>query len=437
MTHVTADMGARSAGSVSLEAEPTDSVQANEEPGEEDVGDAEIGRTRTNLFACLPSNSGMHALARFVLSFTLAAAAALAQFPGLTLPPSGKNQKAKVTQFIGPVEIGIEYSSPAVHGPDGQDRRGKIWGKLVPYGMSDLGFGNGKPGPWRAGANENTVFSTSNDVLVEGQRLAAGRYGLHMIPGETEWTIIFSKDSRKWGSFFYEEANDALRVKVTPRKHEYREYLTYEFPIRKPTETVAELQWEELAVPWNIKVENIDDIYVSRLSEDLANQAGFSPQGWDTAAQYCLQNNTHLDQGLKWADAAINLRFIGQKTFNTLGTKALILSKLNRESEARELMETALNLPGTTPLEIHQYGRQLLAEKHPQEALKVFELNAKRNGDNWPVHVGLARGYAAVGDNAKALEHARKAAEQAPDPLNKKSLEAMVKALESGQAVAQ
>src|SRR5271170_2319632 len=174
---------------------------------------------------------------RLLLASSLAfgiAGAALAQIPGLTLPPSGNNQKAVVTQFIGPVEISIAYSSPAVHGPDGKDRRGQIWGKLVPYGMSNLGFGNGKPAPWRAGANENTVFAVSNDVEIEGKALPAGRYGLHMIPGPDEWTLIFSKNSSAWGSFFYEEADDALRVTVKPHKHEYREWLTYEFASRRP-----------------------------------------------------------------------------------------------------------------------------------------------------------------------------------------------------------
>src|SRR5438270_10101880 len=99
-------------------------------------------------------------------------------FPGMTLPPSGNNQRAFISQHIGPVEVSIDYSSPAVHGPDGKDRRGQIWGKLVPYGLTDLGFGNGKPGPWRAGANENTVFAVSDDVAVNGQRLPAGRYRL-------------------------------------------------------------------------------------------------------------------------------------------------------------------------------------------------------------------------------------------------------------------
>jgi hypothetical protein len=360
-----------------------------------------------------------------------------AQYPGLTLPPSGNNQKAIVTQFIGPVQVSIEYSSPAVHGPDGKDRRGQIWGKLVPYGMSDLGFGNGKPGPWRAGANENTVFAASNEIEVEGKPLPAGRYGLHMIPGPEEWTIIFSKNSSAWGSFFYEESDDALRVTVKPHKHEYREWLTYEFTTRRPSEATAELQWEELAVPWTVRVKNPNEIYTSRLRHELNSVPGFTYQGYVNAAQYCINQNTDLEQGLKWAEAAISMPFIGEKNFNTVSTKAQILSKLGRENEAKPLMDAALHLPGTTPLQIHMYGRQLLQDKKIDEAIAVFEYNAQRNPDVWPVHVGLARAYAAKGDNKKALEHAQKALTQAPDPQNRQSLEAMVKTLSAGGAIQQ
>src|SRR5450432_2223376 len=120
---------------------------------------------------------------RLALSMAFAVSAFAQIVPGLSTPPSGNNQKASVTQYIGPVRIGIDYSSPAVHGPDGKDRRGQIWGKLVPYGLTDLGYGLGKPAPWRAGANENTVFAISDNVTIDGKPLAAGRYGLHMIAG--------------------------------------------------------------------------------------------------------------------------------------------------------------------------------------------------------------------------------------------------------------
>ena len=127
--------------------------------------------------------------------------------------------------------------------------------------------------------------------------------------------------------------------------------------------------------------------------------------------------------------------FIGQANFTTLGTKAQILSKLGRDKEAYETMQTAMKLPATTPFEIHQLGRQLLAAKKPDEALAVFQYNQQRNGDQWPIHVGLARAYAAKGDTKQALEHARKALTQAPDELNKKSLASMVQSLSEGKSI--
>jgi hypothetical protein len=370
------------------------------------------------------------------LSLFLAASLA-AQFPGLTLPPSGNNQRALVSQFIGPVKVAIEYSSPAVHGPDGADRRGKIWGQLVPHGLTNLGFGNGKPGPWRAGANENTVLEVSHDVLLEGKPLKAGRYGLHFITGPDEWTLILSRNASAWGSFFYDPAEDALRVPVKPKKHEYREYLTYEFPVRRPAEAIAELQWEDLAVAWTIKVDRIEEIYLSSLKRELNSVPGFSWQGYDAAAQYALQANTGLEQGLQWAESAVSAQFIGQANFTTLSTKSQILAKLGRDADAKAAMELAINHPATTSLQLHQYGRQLIAQKRSADALAVFQLNQKRNGDAWPVHVGLARGYSATGDIKAALQHAEKALAQAPDELNRKNLTAMVETLKQGKAVSQ
>ncbi len=367
----------------------------------------------------------------------LLAATALAQIPGLTLPTSGNVQKAAVTQFIGPVQVTIEYSSPKVHGPGGADRRGKIWGELVPFGMADLGFPPGRLGPWRAGANESTVFSVSHPDLINGKPLPAGRYGVHVLvaspSGSEDWTLILSRNSTSWGSFSYDLAEDALRLPIKPRKHEYREYLTYEFVEREPAQAIAELQWEDIALPWTIRVENIEDVYISQLKNELRNASGFSWQSYNAAVQYALSVNKHLDTALQWADNAISFPFVGQTNFVTLSAKASVLSKLGREAEARPLQQQALNHPTATMLEIHQYGRQLLAAGKKQEALDVFLLNAKRNGDVWPINVGLARGYLATGDNTKALEHARKAAAQAPDALNKRNLEAMVQAISEGK----
>ena len=124
--------------------------------------------------------------------------------------------------------------------------------------------------------------------------------------------------------------------------------------------------------------------------------------------------------------------FVGEENFKTLSLKAQVLTKLGRETEAKPVMETALHSPTATPLDIHLYGRQLLNEKKTSEAMQIFQYNAERNGDAWPVHVGLARGYAAMGDAKQALEHAKKALPQAPDDLNRKTLEAMIEALTKG-----
>jgi len=367
----------------------------------------------------------------FVLAGVLATAA-VASAQSVTLPPGGNSQKASVSQHIGLATVTIEYSSPRVVSPSGEDRRGKIWGGLVPYGIYDLGF-NARRGPWRAGANENTVFSVSHPVKVQGQALPAGRYGLHMIAGEREWTIIFSKNSTSWGSFSYDEAEDALRVRVSPEKAPYREWLSYEFTERKPDSATIALEWEELRVPFTVAVEDGTALYLDNLRNELRGQQGFSWQNWDAAAQYCVQQNRNLEEALRWADSAIALPFVGQANFTTLSTKAQVLEKLSRTAEATELMARALDLPGAQPIEIHQYGRRLLAQGRKAEALAVFQKNQKRFGDQWPVHVGLARGHSAMGDYKSALRHAQIALEQAPDPLNKKSLQEAVMRLKDGK----
>ena len=138
-----------------------------------------------------------------------------------------------VTQNIGLVKVTVDYSSPDVHAPNGDDRARQDLGRARPLRLRTWASAPAQC-PWRAGANENTVFTVSHDVKIEGQPLPAGRYGLHMMPDEEEWTVIFSKNSTSWGSYTYDPAEDALRVNVKPAKSEYREWLTYEFTDRKP-----------------------------------------------------------------------------------------------------------------------------------------------------------------------------------------------------------
>lgn len=354
----------------------------------------------------------------------------------LSLPPSGDNQQATVSQRIGLVEIRISYSSPKVTAPDGTDRKGKIWGELVPYGMANLGFGTcGNECPWRAGANENTVFSTSHAVKVEGKDLPAGTYGLHMIPGRDEWTVIFSKNSTSWGSYFYDAKEDALRVQVKPQKSEYRHWLTYEFTERTPAKATVALAWENLAVPFTIVVENPDQIYLAEIRKELRSSSGFTYRGWEQAAEFCLQKKTNLAEGLKWAETAVSGPGIGREMFSTLRTLSQLQAANGQTAEAQKSMQRAVEHPTAGPIDLHMYGRQLQGEGKKEEALKVFELNAKKHPNAWPVNVGLARGYAGVGKKKEALKFARLALPQAPDDLNKKSIQRMIEQLEAGKDI--
>ena len=354
----------------------------------------------------------------------------------VTLPPSGKNQKTSVSQWIGLVEVNVTYNAPKVTAPDGTDRTGKIWGQLVPYGMANLGFGTcGDQCPWRAGANENTVFRVSHDVKVEGQPLPAGSYGLHMIPGEEMWTIIFSKNSTSWGSFSYNAAEDALRVKVKPKKCEYNHWLTYEFIERLPDRATVALKWEYLQVPWTITVDNANELYVEKLRLELRTQPGFNWEGWQEAADFCFDHKVNLKEGLVWAQNAVSLPFIGQENFFTLRTLSNFQAANGLTAEAEKTFQKGINYPCASPLDLHQYGRQLLAAGEKEKALAVFEANAKLHPNAWPVNVGLARGYAAVGRTKEALKYAKLAVQQAPDELNKKNLQKMVEDLESGKTV--
>ncbi len=376
------------------------------------------------------SRARLLTLAAFAV-LLLAPAPASAQFKAITQPPSGDNQRASVTQGIGLATVRIDYSSPDVHGPDGTDRKGKIWGALVPYGLSDLGYNDCKSCPWRAGANENTVFTVSHDVKIEGQELKAGAYGLHMIPDPNEWTVIFSKNSTAWGSYWYDPADDALRVKVKPHAAPYKEWLTYEFTDRKSDRATVELQWEELAVPIQITLDGMPALYMAKMREELKNAAAFSWVNWEAAAQHALTNNLDLAEGLRWAHKAIDDPFAGQANFTTLTTLAQLEIANGKEAEAKRTIDRALAQPELNVIQVHTFGRQLQAQGKKTHAMQVFQANARKFPGKWPTALGLARGYSDLGDRRNALSWARKALAQAPNGPNKANVENFIKTLEA------
>jgi hypothetical protein len=348
----------------------------------------------------------------------------------LTVPPFGGNKKAMVGERIGITDVTIHYDRPAVKG-----REGKIWGDLVQKGFTDLGFGTSKAAPWRAGANENTTIEFSTPVNIEGQALPAGKYAFFIAYDPEECTVIFSKNSSSWGSFYYDPKEDALRVKVKPKPLDKSvEWLTYGFTDETNTGATIALSWEKLMIPFKVETD-YNNLQLESFRRELRSEKAFNP-GWQSfvqAAQFCLTNNVNLEEGLKWADDALSSTFIGQKNFTTLSTKASFLKRLNKEAEAEALMKEALPLGSVA--EIHAYARQLLQQKKQKEAFDAFKINYDKNPNEFTTQVGMARGYSAMGDYKKALGFAQKALPKAPDNGNKNNVERMIKTLQEGKDI--
>jgi tetratricopeptide (TPR) repeat protein len=347
----------------------------------------------------------------------------------LNVVGDGGNKKASVSENIGLAKITINYDRPGVKG-----REGKIWGTDVAhYGLKDLGFGTSTASPWRAGANENTTIGFSEDVKVEGKDLPAGTYGFHIILGETDDVLIFSKRNDAWGSFYYNPAEDALRVNI---KHQdvstSTERLKYEFINQTENAATIALFWEKRMFPFKIEAD-VHKIQLASFRHELDTKPGFNWLAYVQAARYCLDNNIELNQALIWADQGINERYVGQKNFQTLSTKANVLSKLGRNEDAKKTMAEAL--PMGTMIDLYQYGRSLINTKKPKEALAVFQLNYKKNPDMFNTNVGLGRAYSANGDYKKALPYIEKAIKQAPDVANKEYMQGLKAKLEKGMDI--
>jgi hypothetical protein len=381
-----------------------------------------------------------HALAAFlllVLSSMFLVKASAQETSELSMPPNGNAERAEVSQWIGPVEVSIKYHSPRVHNPPANDRTGHIWGELVHYGFLDEGFGPTKGAPWRGGANESTAITFSNDVLVEGKNLSAGTYALFLDVEKTgPWFWIFSKHLG-WGSFQYDPKDDALRVPVTPQDAPSTEFLTYGFDDRLPASAVAYLQWEKKRIPFKIEVPNVNEIYVARMRQELQSWPGFNYQNWQNAAQFCADNKVNLDEGLVWAEKAINAPFrgatIGHEDFSTLSTKAAVLMAMGRESDADATMDKALHLPTADAYSIYAYGMGLLGRKQNLKAMEVFTFNQKHNPDDkfW-TSLGMARGYTAMDDKKNAIANWNIVLQNIPQNLSNRKVayEAALKKLQ-------
>jgi tetratricopeptide (TPR) repeat protein len=358
--------------------------------------------------------------------FLASTIALLAQNEAVTLPR--QSPRAAVSQTIGITDVTVVYGRPSVN-------KREIWGKLEPWGYVYRGFGTSQKAPWRAGANENTTISFQHDVAVAGKPLAAGTYGLFMaLTPEGVVTVIFSKDHNHWGSFFYDESRDALRVDVKWEDAPFRELLTYEFTDVTEDSAVLALAWEKKRIPIPLKVDN-HAIVVASLKHEMRSSKAFRYQAGVEASQYLVANNYDLPLALEWADWAVTGQFFGERNYNTLSNKALVLEKMGRMEEAKPVMNDALKL--ATVVQIHQYARRLLQQGKKERALEVFQLNAAQNPNKWPVNYGLARGYSAVGDYKSALTALLQAQKEVPagDAVNANAVATNIEKLKRGEDI--
>ena len=270
---------------------------------------------------CFQKNCSMKYFKILIFSFFTSALtnSVNAQLPvSLNLPQVSPLESRSIT--IGLTKISFEYSSVGI-------KEREIWGDLVPFGEI-----------WRTGANKNTVFSVSDDVLINGKLLAAGSYGFHTIPGEKEWVIIFSKNNEAWGSYFYDESEDALRITVPVSKMDSRyEWMKFSFSTYTSTSVNVSLKWAYRSIPFTVEVPM--DVTLQKIKKQFTNKPAFSWQGWQQGANYLLANEYKLDTALEWAHQAVGR----EKNPKTLSTLARLQWKNGLKSEAMESASSLTN----------------------------------------------------------------------------------------------
>jgi hypothetical protein len=320
------------------------------------------------------------------------------------------SQAASVEQRVGVVDVTINYHRPLVNGR-------KVWGALVPYDKV-----------WRAGANTNTTFEVNWPVAIEGKPLPKATYGLHMIPGADTWTIIFSKAAHSWGSYTYDQSEDALRVTVKPHPAPMKEALQYTFDEVKPDSAVVTMAWEKVAVPFRITVSD-EETVLPYLRQQLRGIQQYTWGPPNEAAQYCLTKKIALPEALKWAELSIQ----NEERFENLATKADILKAMGKTAEADKTWQHAVEI--AKPAQLYAYARQLQGEKREAEAMTMFQKVVERSPNDLFGHVASARLKSHAGDFSGASEEIKKAMPFSPNEAQTQALQAYLDKLSHKQDI--
>jgi tetratricopeptide (TPR) repeat protein len=249
--------------------------------------------------------------------------------------------------------------------------------------------------------------------------VAAGDYGLHVIPSKAEWTVILSTESPAWGSFFYDQAKDAVRFTAQPQPAEFQESLSYTFDAPSRDGVTLTLRWEKIRLPIAITVDT-PAIVSDSLEQQLHGLPGFFWQGFAQAASWSARNNANLDRAQTWADRAVSMN----RNYQTLRAKALVAERKGDTTTAATLRKDALAL--ATEADMNAQGYELLGAGKVDEAVAVFRKNVADHPESWNAYDSLGEGLAAKGDRAEAAVQYRKALAMVGDDTNKKRIEGVL-----------
>ena len=325
-----------------------------------------------------------------------------AQFHTMKIPQP--SNYVSETQTLGVTDITITYHSPAVRDRD-------VWNN------TDIIPQNAEPIAWRAGANMATTIHFSTDVTIEGQPLAAGKYGFHIIPRGEKYELIFTENSEQWGSYYLDLEKDiTLMVEVSAEEAPFSEKLDYEFLNWSASEVTIGLEWANRRIPFKVAVD-LNSTVVESFRSELRGINTYRWQAWNDAAQWCLQHNTNLEEALEWANRSINGGFNGfaaNKNAENLRTKAQIERSLGRMVDLEQTLADAINYI-QNPNDANFFSIYLLGIKKNDLAMTLLEKSLENNPKTWFLMLNQAVGYYQQGKNKKAISQLTEVKELAPE----------------------
>ncbi len=325
-----------------------------------------------------------------------------AQFHTLKIPQA--SNYVSETQRLGVTDISIEYHSPKVNERD-------VWNNpdVIPQ--------NGYPIPWRAGANMNTTIEFSTDVEINGQPLAKGKYGFHVIPKDDMYELLFAHNNNQWGSYYLDIDHDiTLSIDVKDTLCVLSESLDFEFIPKSESAMVIGLEWATKRLPFEVTVD-LNTTVIESFQSELRGINTYRWEAWNDAAKWCLDHDTNLEQALEWANRSINGGYNGfaaDKNMENVTTKARLLKKLGRTEEFEVTIIEAMELE-CSPYQANGFTIFLLHADKYKTALEFANSAVKKHPNTWFLELNQGICKYMTGDKKNAVKQLKKVQPSAPE----------------------